>query len=138
MSEAIFSLIGVVLGGLITFISTYFFEWKNKRYEKKQQEKELICNVIKQYEILSDKIYFNTYYQDDPQDIIKYITEEFMGARRDNRSKELLFVKRDLLNSIEKTDNFLFSFNDPYDGNELLKMKNNIEECIKVLKKYIV
>ena len=47
MSEAIFSLIGVVLGGLITFISTYFFEWKNKRYEKKQQEKELICNVIK-------------------------------------------------------------------------------------------
>ena len=71
MSEAIFSLIGVVLGGLITFISTYFFEWKNKRYEKKQQEKELICNVIKQYEILSDKIYFNTYYQDDPQDIIK-------------------------------------------------------------------
>ena len=88
--------------------------------------------------LLSDKIYFNTYYQDDPQDIIKYITEEFMGARRDNRSKELLFVKRDLLNSIEKTDNFLFSFNDPYDGNELLKMKNNIEECIKVLKKYIV
>lgn len=137
MSEAIFSLVGVLLGGLITFASTYFFEWKNRKYEEKKKEKELICNVIKQYEILRDKIYFNEYYQDDPQEIIQYISEEFMNIRRGNRDDELLFIKSDLLHSIEKADDSLFSFDQAYDGRELLKIKNNMKKCIEVLKEYI-
>lgn len=137
MREAIFSLVGVLLGGLITFTSTYFFEWKNRKYEEKKKEKELICNVIKQYEILWDKIYFNEYYKDDPQEIIQYISEEFMNIRRGNRDDELLFIKSDLLHSIEKADNSLFSFDQAYDGKELLKIENSIKKCIKVLKEYI-
>lgn len=138
MREAIFSLVGVLLGGVITFVSTFFFEWKNRKYEEKRKEKELICNVIKQYEILSDKIYFNEYYQDDPQDIIKYISEEFMNIRRDNRNEELLFIKNDLIHNIEKADNSIFSFDQAYDGKELIKVKSDIKECIAVLKEYIV
>lgn len=138
MSETIFSLIGVLIGGLITFISTYFFEWKNRKFEKKQKEKELICNVIKQYEILSNKIYFNTYYHEDPNDIIQYISEEFMEMRYANRNKELLFIERDILNSIEKVDNILHSFDEPYDGEELFRIKNSIKECIAILKDYII
>ena len=92
MKEAIFSLLGVLLGGLISFGSTYFFEWKNKKYEERKYEKELVCNVIKQYEILSDKIWFNTYYQDDPSDIIKYISNEFIDQRHNNLYV-LLFLK---------------------------------------------
>ena len=60
-----------------------------------------------------------------------------MNIRRGNRDDELLFIKGDLLHSIEKADDSLFSFDQAYDGKELLKIKNSIKKCIEVLKEYI-
>lgn len=137
MKEAIFSLLGVLLGGLISFGSTYFFEWKNKKYEERKYEKELVCNVIKQYEILSDKIWFNTYYQDDPSDIIKYISNEFIDQRHNNKEKELLFIKDEILKTIEHTDYLVIPFDEPYNREEFQKIKCEIRECIKVLRDYL-
>lgn len=138
MSEGIFSLVGVVLGVVLTFFSTCIVDWRNRRYKKRCEEKKLICNVIKQYEILKDKIWFNTYYQDDPADILEYISNDFMSMRRSNREKELLFIRKELLNSIDQTDNLIFSFDITYNANQLMKIKNALKECTEILKKFAV
>lgn len=54
-----------------------------------------------------------------------------MNIRRGNRDDELLFIKSDLLHSIEKADDSLFSFDQAYDGKELLKIENSIKNVLK-------
>ena len=137
MEEAIFSLIGVLLGGIITFLTTYFTDLKNRQYEKKQEEKILICNIIKQYEILKEKIWFNEYYNDNPMDIVEYISNEFHGIRKSNREKELLYINSKLLQKIEKTDNHIFPFDNSYSSKEYQNIKVAITECIKELREFI-
>lgn len=135
--EAIFSLIGVLFGGIITFLTTYLTDLKNRRYDKKQKEKILICNIIKQYEMLREKIWFNQYYNDDPMDIVKYISNEFYEVRKSNREKELLYINSELLQTIEKTDNLIFPFDSSYSSKEYQNIKKSIMESIEVLRKFI-
>lgn len=87
MQEAIFSMIGVIVGGVVTFLSTSILDWKIRRYERKKEEKLLICNVIKQYEILQDKMWFNDNNSEDPIEIVDYISNIFIDLRRERREK---------------------------------------------------
>lgn len=134
MQEAIFSLIGVIVGSIITFFGTCILDWKVKRYEEKKEEKKSICNIIKQYEILQDKIWFDSGGMERLNGISQ---KEFMESRRKNREKELMYVNKSIMEKVDELDSSIILFDEEYDESEIRKIFDTISDCIEELRNYI-
>ena len=93
--------------------------------------------MIKQYEILQDKMWFNDNNSEDPIEIVDYISNIFIDLRRERREKELMYISNKIMKKIEDMDNLIFPFDEPYNGKEKLKIRITIKEGIQVLRNYI-
>ena len=104
MTEAILALAGVLLGGIISFASTYY--WENKRWKEEKGKKalETLKSAMQQYITFWDKLRKETFFDQNLDEIIKYYYGEFSEMRLSNKVNEVLFLNEEQKNYIREID----------------------------------
>ena len=104
MIEVIFSLLGVLLGGIISIFSTRWMENRRKKEENNKKKLEVLSKVILHYSIFEEKIRKISYFQESPREVVNFYYDNFSEMRLKNYVNELVFLPNEMREYVEKCD----------------------------------
>ena len=121
MCEAILSLIGVLIGGILTLLATWFSDRLRKKDERRKKELEVLNITMSHYFSLLDKLKNESYWNhhlgdtiaagDKPNgDFIDFYYNSFSKMRSNNKSNEILFISLEKRKYIDKIDDNIYKW----------------------------
>ena len=93
MCEAILSLIGVLIGGILTLLATWFSDRLRKKDERRKKELEVLNITMSHYFSLLDKLKNESYWNHHLEDFIDFYYNSFSKMRSNNKSNEIILIK---------------------------------------------
>ena len=122
MPEWVISLMGVVMGGIITLFTTWFSEHMRGKEERRKKELEVLGVVILHYNIFWGKIRNETYWNNHLGDAIEFYYGDFSEMRLNNKSNELLYLSMEKRVFIDKIDNNIYKWIREAEENNLVSL----------------
>lgn len=110
MCEAILSLIGVLIGGILTLLATWFSDRLRKKDERRKKELEVLNITMSHYFSLLDKLKNESYWNHHLEDFIDFYYNSFSKMRSNNKSNEILFISLEKRKYIDKIDDNIYKW----------------------------
>lgn len=128
MYDAIYSLAGVIVGGLLTFIITVYANKHSENKEKKKLSKEVLKTTIGHYEDFLERIRRDSYF--DEREIETYFLDLHLIKRNSNTVNERVCLNEGIYDKITKIDSRIWNL---YNENKLDKAFKELSEIIEDL-----
>ena len=110
MCEAILSLIGVLIGGILTLLATWFSDRLRKKDERRKKELEVLNITMSHYFSLLDKLKNESYWNHHLEDFIDFYYNSFSKMRSNNKSNEILFISLEKRKYIDEIDDNIYKW----------------------------